>query len=63
MEGGREGREREREREENREHTLSTTVIVYSYRTSFKYIKATKIGQEVPQDDDELIIPASSNTV
>jgi hypothetical protein len=66
----REGRERERgrggerEREERIVYTLSTYfIVVYSCRISFKHIKGTKIGQEVPQDDDELIIPASSNTI
>ena len=63
-EGGRE-REREREREKRTANTpyLLLTVFAYSYRISFKHIKATKIGQEIPQDDDEPIIPASSNTV
>ena len=53
----------ERGRREQQTHPIYSTVFVYSYRISFKHIKATKIGQEVPQDDDELIIPASSNTV
>ena len=58
------GREREGgEREREGGNTPYLLYSMYFCRISFKHIKGTKIGQEVPQDDEEQIIPASSNTV